>query len=280
MPSSPNNAGGLSKLYGEHLLLGATFKDGRVVESYANEQPAGDVLLSDISDMSVLLFAGNVAESFANVGFAGKELSIGECAFEAVLTGEGTVVSIPLLVRTGQHEFIACDISPRGDVLSGWLSFLSSVNEGGNEPFAGLDTQDATGTHVALLLAGDVADRVLSDYIKQGERLPKRGHVARCMLDDIPCIVVCVGLGTTPAYLLLVPPLRAVALWRSLLSFPEVVPVGRKALEGLFVSKLPWAYCLSHGGTLRMDEKTLAGEGLIRSNRSFVGARGLNSQKG
>ncbi len=280
MPSSPNNAGGLAKLYGEHLLLGATFKDERVVERYENEHPTGDAILSDISDMSVLLFSGSVAESFANVGFAGKVLSIGECAFEAVLTGEGSVVSVPLLVRTGKHEYVACDLSPRADILSGWLSFLSSVNEDGKEPFAGLDTQDATGTHVALFIAGNGANRVLRDYIKHDERLPKRGHVARCMLDDIPCIVVSVGLDTTPAYLLLVPPSRAVALWRSLLSFSEVEPVGRKTLEGLFASKLPWVSCLSHEGTLRLDEKTLADDGLLRSNRSFVGARGLHSQKG
>lgn len=280
MPSSPNNAGGLAKLYGEHLLLGAAFKDDRVVEHYANECVTGDAMLSDISDMNVLLFSGNVAESFANVGFAGKQLSIGECAFEAVLTGEGSVVSVPLLVRTGKHEYIACDLSSRAVVLSGWLSFLCSVNEGGKEPFAGLETQDATGTHVALFVAGIAADRVLGDYIKQGERLPKRGHVARCMLDEIPCIVVSVELGTTPAYLLLVPPSRSVALWRSLLSFSEVEPVGRTTLESFIVSKLPWASCLSHEGTLRMDEKTLDRQGIIRSSRSFVGARGLQSQKG
>lgn len=271
---------GLPVLYHEHLLLGATFGDNSIVERYGSETdgsliPTGAVL-ADVSDMSMLLFAGRPAPSFATTAFAGSLLEAGECGFQAVLSGDGSLVSIPLLARTGASEYVVADLSARGDVLDGWLSFLSAVEHEGVAPFASIETEDVAGTHVALVLAGPAAAYVLGDYVSGGRvALPAPGKIEQCLLDRIPCIVAHPYVNELDAYLLLVPPVHAVQLWRSLLSFTEVSPIGRTSLRHIAHSKLPWSQRLQTTDATRLTSEDLASANLVRNTQDFVGARGL-----
>lgn len=273
---------GLATLYQEHLLLGAKFEGDKIVRRYANEVGASHVsdgaILSDVSDMDLLLFDGAAAEPFANAAFAGRKLGVGECAFEASLTGDGSLASVPLLARTGAGEYIVADLSARSEVLVAWLSFLSAIEQDGRAPFAGLGTEDVSGSHVALVLAGARAAEVLADYVAGRQSgLPGRGRIARCMLDNIPCIVAHLDLVNHPAYLVLVPPVHAVALWRSLLSFAEVAPVGRDGLLRLAGEALPWLARLRGGDAVRMPYGELRAAQIVRESLDFVGARGLGA---
>ena len=293
-------------LYREHVLLGARFGDGdgAVVERYACEtgaEPAGTepagaavadtepagaapgadlrsagVVLSDVSDMSMLLFSGPPATSFATTAFAGRVLEAGECSFQAVLTGDGSLVSVPLLARTGTSEYVVADLSARSDVLDGWLSFLSAVETEGVAPFASIECEDVSGAHVALVLAGAEAADVLGDYVRGGKAgLPGVGRIEQCMLDSIPCIVARPQVGELDAFVLLVPPVHAVSLWRSLLSFGEVAPVGRAALRSLARDELSWSRHLRSSDTIRLGHDDLSSAGLVRETCDFVGARGI-----
>lgn len=271
---------GLPVLYHEHLLLGAKFGDNSVVERYGSETDASimpkGAVLTDVSDMSMLLFAGDPASSFATTAFAGNLLEAGECSFQAVLSGDGSLVSIPLLARTGASEYVVADLSARGDVLDGWLSFLSAVEHEGVAPFASIETEDVAGTHVALLLAGPAAAYVLGDYMSGGRpALPAPGKIEQCLLDRIPCIVAHPFVNELDAYLLLVPPVHAVPLWRSLLSFTEVAPIGRTSLQRIAHSKLPWSQRLQTADAVWLTREDLTSANLVRNAQDFVGARGL-----
>ena len=266
------------------MQLGATFDSERVVTHYPAETDVGDsagippetTILSDVSDLTMLLFSGESAPAFAEVAFAGPTLPERACAFEAVLTGDGSIASIPLLARTGMREYVSFDLSPRAEILEGWLSFLSSVDQNGQRPFASLQTDDASGSHVALLLWGTHCERVLSDYLDKSASLPRRGELASCLLDRIPCILLHLDTSSSPAYVLLIPPVHATALWRSLLSFVEVEPVGREALRALLAAEYPWIPSLGSTDALRMSAARLRSLGLVRSGSSFVGSRGLS----
>ena len=267
-------------LYAEHLMLGAKFgEDGRV-RNYGNTSPSGieqyeGCFLADITHVSTLALFGPVAKSFAEATFAGSKLGVGTCRYEAVLTGDGSVASVPLLVRTGVGEYVAFDFSPRRSVLSAWLEFVRSASQDGYAPYESLDIQDATGTHCVLAVWGNKASDILTDYTAK-ELLPKPGHVAACHLDKIPCIVLNLGLPGTTLYLVLVPPASSVVLWRSLLSFTEVTPVGASTFDEVLGEAHPWQKRLCEVDVVRMSGQELKRFGLIRSQEDYIGARGLS----
>lgn len=264
-------------LYREHLLLRPTFDpDGRPAR-YANEaRPLTDAhtCLCDLTHAQVLLFSGEDVPSFAHAAFAGRPLGVGQCALEAALVGDGSVASVPLVARTGGRELVVVDPSPRAEVLDGWLSFLSGIEQEGYRPYGRMEVEDATRSHVVLGLWGPAAAAVLGDYVAAGA-LPGMGEVRACQLDRIPCIVMCVELGERPGYVVMVPPAHAVALWRSLLSFAEVEPVGMEGFAQAMARELPWSTHVSTPDALRVGAAELRRHGLVRTSGDYVGARGL-----
>ncbi|MDO4536689.1 MAG: hypothetical protein Q4B54_00880 [Coriobacteriales bacterium] len=271
----------LGELYQEHMLLGAAFDEQRRPLRYANENEQAGAYVADLTSAQLLLFAGTPAANFAHTAFAGTELTPGHCSYQAVLTGDGSVADIPLLARTGTSEYLVLSDSPRQEVLCAWLSFLAEVSQDGVAPFADMHTQDVTGSHVLLLVWGPQARSILADYTPSSA-LPREGEVKSCKLDAIPCIVV--GLPKAQAqgkatgemrYLLFVPPQRARALWRSLLSFAEMSPRGWQGTSEELERCYPWRARLAESDVLQLGAQDLQAQGLLRSGQDFVGARGL-----
>jgi len=271
-------------LHDEHLLLGAVMGEGAcgrsVPLSYpvvsAGERSFGEALLCDLTGHGSLLLSGASAPSFVSAAFAGRVLAVGEVAFEAVLTGDGAVVSIVLLARTGDAEYACWDLSGKGDALHAWLGFLARVEEGGVRAFPDLALEDAAEALVPLLLWGPEATNVLSDYL--GTQLPPApGTIANRNLDAIGCLVATLPEVGECGYLVLVPPRYARVLWRSFLSFPVVTPMGRRelvfAVSGLFPQLGGDAFVEGKRAVCPRD--ALVEAGLVRAEQTFVGARGL-----
>lgn len=287
--SSTNNSQNtrLGTLYEEHLLLGALFGEGLngILVPDAYERQSHDdqnlafdagVALADVSGLYTLLMHGTPAPAFAQTAFAGRKLEVGGCAFEAVLAGDGSLTAVPLLARTGTNEYAVWDFSSRSATLDAWLGFLSQVSQGGVAPFAGLTCEDVSEKVVPLVLWGRDAQRVLLDYLPQGVGAPVPGTVDNCALDGhINTLVASILLDRWPCYLMMVPPNQARTLWRSLLSFEVVTPVGMSALRARIEASLPWAEALRSSGPVRLPAHELEEMGLVRLEHDFVGARGL-----
>lgn len=129
---------------------------------------------------------------------------------------------------------------------------------------------------VPLLLLGELSGEVLLDYLHNGDELPEPGTTRQLRLDAITCAVTSLDLPQeTPAFHLLVPPGSARVLWRSLLSFTEVTPVGHRALSSLLSRILPWASVLDGSGPARVSREQLEDWGIVRGGVDFVGGRGL-----
>ncbi len=285
MPMSDNkNLRKQNALYKEHLVLGATFEDG-VVHRYGQEPPSDVVasqkdaaFLCDVSTCTSLLFFGSDAPSFAEAAFAGKKLNVGECAFEPALTGDGGLASVALLCRTGSQEYVALDLSKRAQILEAWLTFLAHISQDGYAPYAHMKTDDATGTHVILAFGGGHARTILADYVER-TALPREGHIGSCKLDGrIPCLIANLTRDGKALYLLFLAPTEAATVWRSLLSFGEVVPVGHMAFHELFVGQAQWFARLGTTDAIHLGAQTLQEEGLLRNENDFVGARALSAQ--
>ena len=271
-----------SILHTELEYLGAQFSTStegfNLAQSFYGEKPLEEALkdcaLIDLSGIGYTLVSGTSAQNFVEAVFAGKQLEVGETSFECALTGDGSLSSIGLLARSGQNEYVVLDASERSLVLDEWLSIIASVEQNGVAPYAGVSLEDATPLLTPLLLAGKKAKKVLMDYLGE-QKLPEDSKLCNLMLDQtIPALVANVSTKKVPAYLVMVPPVHTVILFRSLLSFEMVHPLGHKQLiEGL-KSYLPWFSELATNTKVVVAKDKLEGWGLLRTSADFIGARG------
>ena len=165
------------------------------------------------------------------------------------------------------------DASERSLVLDEWLSIIASVEQNGVAPYAEVSLEDATPLLTPLLLAGKKAKKVLMDYLEE-QKLPEDSKLCNLMLDQtIPALVANVSTKKVSAYLVMVPPVHTVILFRSLLSFETVHPLGHKQLiEGLKTYLLWFSELASNTKVVAKDK--LEGWGLLRASDDFIGARG------
>ena len=271
-----------SILHTELEYLGAQFSTStegfNLAQSFYGEKPLEEALkdsaLIDLSGIGYTLVSGASAQNFMEAVFAGKQLEVGEASFECALTGDGSLSSIGLLARSGQNEYVVLDASERSLVLDEWLSIIASVEQNGVAPYAEVSLEDATPLLTPLLLAGKKAKKVLMDYLGE-QRLPEDSKLCNLMLDQtIPALVANVSTKKVPAYLVMVPPVHTVILFRSLLSFETVHPLGHKQLiEGL-KTYLPWFSELASNTKVVVAKDKLEGWGLLRASDDFIGARG------
>lgn len=271
-----------SILHTELEYLGAQFSTStegfNLAQSFYGEKPLEEALkdcaLIDLSGIGYTLLSGVAAQNFVEAVFAGKQLEVGETSFECALTGDGSLSSIGLLARSGQNEYVVLDASERSLVLDEWLSIIASVEQNGVAPYAEVSLEDATPLLTPLLLAGKKAKKVLMDYLGE-QNLPEDSKLCNLMLDQtIPALVVNISTKKVPAYLVMVPPVHTVILFRSLLSFETVHPLGHKQLiEGL-KTYLPWFSELTSNTKVVVAKDKLEGWGLLRASDDFIGARG------
>lgn len=271
-----------SILHTELEYLGAQFSTStegfNLAQSFYGEKPLEEALkdcaLIDLSGIGYTLVSGVAAQNFIEAVFAGKQLEVGETSYECALTGDGSLSSIGLLARSGQNEYVVLDASERSLVLDEWLSIIASVEQNGVAPYAEVSLEDATPLLTSLLLAGKKAKKVLMDYLGE-QRPPEDSKLCNLMLDQtIPALVANVSTKKVPAYLVMVPPVHTVILFRSLLSFETVHPLGHKQLiEGL-KTYLPWFSELASNTKVVVDKDKLEGWGLLRASDDFIGARG------
>lgn len=275
-----------SPLYAEHVLLGATFdEDGHLDAPVHYGSPDEELeafgsgcALGDLSGMTVVLVSGEGCDALVSAACACDALSVGECSFGAVVTGDGSLASVPLVARTGDAEYLICDISSRGLTLHPWLSFLSDIEQQGFRPFETAKVENVSDALVPLVLWGPEGSAVLGDYVKTLDDLPAAGHVANVHLDKIGCLAIGVPRVEGTCYLLLVPPAAARVLWRSFLSFVTVSPAGTHALTRQLCEALPWAEQLRSAEKLEPTLRDLLVWEVARKDGGFVGARALSEE--
>lgn len=258
-----------SVLYEEHMLLGAQISPADVANCGAVARYAAPcknpTALSDLSGSLYLHITNASAPSFINMLCAGKKLAVGECAFEPVLSGNGSLVSICLLIRTGDTEYVLIDNSERKAALLAWLHFVANIkaptehaSDEAASIFPELEMISAERELVPLALLGPDAEKILNDYLLDNDgvepptevrsaiktqvpptvilstpknnsvqMLPKPGTCAQLTLDRLTCMVA--GLPKA-GWLIFCPPTRAKLLWRSFLSFTTLDPYGLEDL--------------------------------------------------
>ena len=260
----------------EHGYLGASIDDGRVV-SYLNEAPLAEALegvaLFDLTGACYRFISGAGAQSLIEALSASRRLAPGSCSFSAVLSGDGSLISVPILVRGGEHEYVLVDATPRHEVLDGWLSFVSAIEREGAPAFGDVSIEDAADLLVPLMIAGSRCRALILDYT--GEvALPDAGSVATVPFDGVPCVLAHLPVPFTDAWIVFCPTSFAVSLFRSFLSFTYVNPEGPATLAAL-LELLPWGRSLATDDRIEAGPEELSAWGLVRGDGGFIGERGL-----
>lgn len=237
-----------SPLDPEHRLLFAEMKELEgfaLAWSYATaaeerRSALSHTVISDISPMGKLRLAGKAVDPFLYGMF--------ECDFDTLTVigagvmatmnpdvargrfSEGTVVRVEI-IRSGEHEFM---LLVRFDQVAAVYSLLSEYAECGDDEdsleegqiFLGNESDSLAG----ICLAGPKAMDILGEMGREmdggaGLEVAGMGEFTLGMLylDTAPTLIFHCGL---TCYHLFVPPSYARGLWRGLLSFPEVTPIG------------------------------------------------------
>ena len=274
----------------EHEILGARLDDAlECVIDYGDIEDemaalAGEQAVVDLHSLRMLLVSGADAEYFMQCACATQMLFVGQNAFTAIFDSDGMLLGCPLIMRTGDHEFLLFDRGVQFENILDWLCALASAKQQGQSLFAGVEVQEQTGALYPMVLCGPGAKDILNDYLEDKNSLEYPGMTASLKLDQIDAIGSRLAL-EYPVYLLLVPPAMARTLFRSFLSFKELKTAG-------FTSY--WKY-LSNGECEflklfntdeelndaaedhKFDPKKFEKRGLVRPDKNFIGARAIYS---
>ncbi len=128
-----------------------------------------------------------------------------------------------------------------------------------------------------LFLAGPRAHEVLSDYLNDAQSaLPPIGKLSFYLLDArIATLIGHVPLKDLDAYIVLVNPQQVQILWRSLLSFPMVVPIGEADLIQILSHELSWLRASHNVDKASISQDIHNVHGFVRSSRDFMGGQAL-----
>ena len=237
--------------------------------------------ITDISYTGLLVVHGSDAYDLVRAATTALIPEVGQSCYTAVLTGDGALLSVVLLARTGDEEFLLLDTSNRFELLREWFMWLSHIEKDGVKPYKNAEVVDETGALLPVQLTGPGAAAILNDYLGSDARLPYPGEIGMLKLDKIICIVCnCAPSATAgkayDAYKVLIPPAFATILWRSLLSFGQLEPVGLCAWHLYEQGYQPWLSALSQTDRISCTRRTLTSWGLVLQGDEFIGARGLS----
>ena len=273
----------------EHELLRAqagALRDGTpFVERYGEgdgewNAPIEGCALADMSDLSSILIGGEGARSFASTVFSAAAPMPGSCAFALALSGDGTVIAPALIGGIDAEDFIVWVPGGLAEGLRAWLEAMRALKgmpaeDGSRESlWPEVELDDPVSGLVTLAIEGPEARVVLDDYLADDTELPRAGALARLELDRI--VTTCVGLPwPEDAWLVILPSPAAPVIWRSLLSFPQVTPVGTPVIWGRLVEDREGLKAYLEAPIRPFAPKELGLEGLLRPEGGFIGARAL-----
>ncbi|MEY8436505.1 hypothetical protein AAK967_02005 [Atopobiaceae bacterium 24-176] len=271
-------------LEGEHLLLGATMEPGATGRPEAawygdgTKEPVAfeeGCALADVGGLVATCISGDAASAFVSAVFTSYVPEPGSVLGALALMGDGRVVAPALVAGLAVNEFCVWCPGELSEGLMEWMRGIAAVEEGGVAPYASVELSCGAPLSSTLMVAGPDATAVLGDYLAPDAALPKPATLSNVRLDAIDTVVLRPAIGSFSPYLVVAPNAFAQVLWRSLLSFPNVSPVGTSAVWGRVADEAPGLVDFLDEPMARRTPKDLGLQGLLRPGDSYIGARAL-----
>jgi aminomethyltransferase len=260
-------------LYEEHMALGARMVpfagwdmpvqySGIIEEHKAVRSCAG---VFDVSHMAEFRVFGAGAKDFLQETLTNdldRIDALGSAQYTLMLAEDGGIIDDLIVYHTGDIEYLIVANASNRDEDLGWLK--GRVPDGVEL----VDESDRTGL---IALQGPAALGVLQECAGPGYSPPERFFVGPANLDGVPCLVARTGYTGEDGVELICRSCDAVALWRLLLSFPEVTPIGLGARDTL---RLEMGYPLYGSDMDRSIDPVSAGLGWVcpKGKSGYVGA--------
>ncbi len=139
----------------EHEILGARLNDElqHVVHYGKQEIEAlkdGQAVV-DLHSYRMLLVEGVAAEYFMQCACATQMLFVGQNAFTAVFDSDGRLLGCPLIMRTGDQEFLLFDKGVQFENILDWFAALASAKQQDQLLFEGVSVTEKTGALYPLV---------------------------------------------------------------------------------------------------------------------------------
>jgi aminomethyltransferase len=258
-------------LYEEHIALGARMVPfagfempvhyvGIIDEHKAVRRSAGIFDISHMAEFRVFGFDAFDALQRIVTNDLHKIDEIGSAVYTVMCAPDGTIIDDLIVYHTGDIEYLIIANASNREADATWIAKHLP------ETVEFIDESDRT---ALIALQGPEAIRVITDLA--GAAPPERFHVAEARLDEqVPVILARTGYTGEDGVEILCHVTHAVAVWRLLLSFPEVTPCGLGARDTL---RLEMGYAL-YGSDIDRDTDPLsAGLGWVVSlaKGDFVG---------
>jgi aminomethyltransferase len=266
-------------LYEEHLLLGARMVpfagfempvqySGIIDEHKAVRASAG---VFDICHMAEFRLYGFGAFDFLQrmtTNDLHRVDELGRAVYTLMCDDEGGVIDDLIVYHTGDLEYLVIANAANRDADVDWI--------GAHLP-TDVEFVDESDRTALIALQGPEAVRIITELI--GEEPPKRFRIAEARLQEsLPVLVARTGYTGEDGVEILCHSSQAVAVWRLLLSFSEVVPCGLGARDTL---RLEAGYPL-HGTDMdRSMDPISAGLGWVVSlpKGEFIGREAIVAVK-
>lgn len=272
MPDAPMK----TPLYEEHVALGARMVDfagwmmpvqyaGIIEEHRAVRAGVG---IFDVSHMGEFRFFGPDAKAGLQriiTNDLDRIDRVGAAIYTVMCDEDGGVIDDLIVYHSGDLEYLIVANASNRMTDWGWItSHLPDCVEV-------VDESDRT---ALIAVQGPEALRVVSDLAGEGWEPPHRFSLGEATLDGIGVLVARTGYTGEDGVELFCHEANAVALWRLLLSFPEVVPCGLGARDTL---RLEMGYPLYGSDMDRGVDPLSAGLGWVvpKAKRGYIGEEAI-----
>ncbi|MBS3956995.1 MAG: glycine cleavage system aminomethyltransferase GcvT [Clostridiales bacterium] len=203
--------------------------------------------------------------------------ALGAAQYTLVCDEDGGIIDDVIVYHTGDLEYLIIANAANRKTVYDWLVSHRDAKHGGDgQAREGMveiaDESDRTGL---IALQGPRALDVLAQVASDGFELPPRFHIAEARLESLPVLVARTGYTGEDGVEIVCHASHAAALWRVLLSFPEVTPCGLGARD---VLRLEMGYHLYGSDMDRGVDPISAGLGWTvgRKKERFIGKEAID----
>ena len=260
-------------LYEEHLALGARmvpFAGWEMPVQYAgiieeHRATRSSVGIFDVSHMAEFRIFGFGAFDFLQrmlTNDLGRISELGQAQYTLMLDEEGHLIDDLIVYHTGDLEYLIIANASNVEADFSWLTAHAPDD---------LELVDESDRTALIAVQGPKALQIIGELAGEGWMAPSRFTVAEATLDSLPTMVARTGYTGEDGVEILCRASDAAAIWRMLLSFPEVTPAGLGARDTL---RLEMGYPLYGSDMDRSIDPISAGLGWVvpKAKSGYIGA--------
>ena len=190
---------------------------------------------------------------------------LGQAQYTLMLDDDGHIIDDLIVYHTGDLEYMIIANAGNHEIDFEWLSSHAPED---------LELVDESERTSLIALQGPKALEIVRKLAGEGWEPPARFTIAEATLDTVPALVARTGYTGEDGVEIVTGVRYAAAMWRALLSFPEVTPAGLGARDTL---RLEMGYPLYGSDMDRTIDPISAGLGWVvpKAKTGYVGAEAV-----